>query len=543
MLLAAYLLARAENGQLRLNQRYLSSSDESAGNENLPKVSLRNQPRLLPVEVLRELKNELRRWGATDRLDVLPELLWKAEFLAVANRQIAKGSSKGKAAPLLRPTAAAYRWLQLPVSLTTQLLFDAAGLELSSNSVETLLTTGIRLTASTAYKINTLALFGLIERDYSFATTVVYRARPEAQKVLTLLSQVAPDAEADDVIRLELSAAWQELFPGSIPLAGWMSFTPANLTFTFKQPGDLGKPLSFDPWQLFRVFCVSELKTSESLAQESQLSLELSWKRVRENGVEIELLGSLLKSTTGQVINQELLKQLAGWLEPAKRVRIRRVILLEAPSREIFQEVITDRILRRFLPNLISNRYALVKEKDLSKIIRLLEQRNFTVYIEANPVEASRGEEKLDFSTTQLQLLSQALTLLRRDRIENGINITTLDELREKINAQLSATAQYEASLELKDDYKVSSSIVPVARTTTHEDNEFLAVLEQAINLEKRLELLYESAGGVVTNRQVEPIEIIAIDGQSYLLAYCYLRRDRRMFKVERVKNVVILED
>lgn len=60
-------------------------------------------------------------------------------------------------------------------------------------------------------------------------------------------------------------------------------------------------------------------------------------------------------------------------------------------------------------------------------------------------------------------------------------------------------------------------------------------ILEEAIQLKKDVWLRYVSRGGEVTERMVEPKEIVAYQDYLYLVAYCHLRQDERMFRLDRI--------
>ena len=61
----------------------------------------------------------------------------------------------------------------------------------------------------------------------------------------------------------------------------------------------------------------------------------------------------------------------------------------------------------------------------------------------------------------------------------------------------------------------------------------------QAIARKRTLQMRYESASrGRTTRREVDPYRLWYASGGLYLIAYCHLRREPRMFAVERIKSV-----
>ena len=69
------------------------------------------------------------------------------------------------------------------------------------------------------------------------------------------------------------------------------------------------------------------------------------------------------------------------------------------------------------------------------------------------------------------------------------------------------------------------------------------AVIErvtQAIAEKKRIQMRYDSAArGRVTRREVDPYRLWYASGGLYLIGYCHLRNEPRMFAVERIKSIM----
>lgn len=68
--------------------------------------------------------------------------------------------------------------------------------------------------------------------------------------------------------------------------------------------------------------------------------------------------------------------------------------------------------------------------------------------------------------------------------------------------------------------------------------SETLIELSQAIQERKTLDLTYTSDRGVTTRRIVEPYGLVTRRGRWYLVAYCRLRSDYRIFRVDRAAEV-----
>lgn len=64
-----------------------------------------------------------------------------------------------------------------------------------------------------------------------------------------------------------------------------------------------------------------------------------------------------------------------------------------------------------------------------------------------------------------------------------------------------------------------------------------LAVLQQAIDEKKVLEIKYHDRNGSVTDREIEPHVIVFKQGLWYVYAYCRLRNEFRFFKTGRIEQ------
>ncbi|RAG80485.1 WYL domain-containing protein, partial [Streptacidiphilus pinicola] len=68
------------------------------------------------------------------------------------------------------------------------------------------------------------------------------------------------------------------------------------------------------------------------------------------------------------------------------------------------------------------------------------------------------------------------------------------------------------------------------------------AEIDRAFTERKRLWLNYWSSGrGELTEREVDPIRMIT-EGHTYLEAWCRLSEDRRMFRLDRIAEIKVLD-
>ncbi len=125
--------------------------------------------------------------------------------------------------------------------------------------------------------------------------------------------------------------------------------------------------------------------------------------------------------------------------------------------------------------------------------------------------------------------------------------------LSRRLVAPLEGTAVY-ASLQSALN-KASAALPPEGLLMVHQLEETFSVglgphkqykhhrevverLTQSITEKKRIQMRYDSASrGKVTRREVDPYRLWYAAGGLYLIGYCHLRKEPRMFAVERIKS------
>lgn len=130
--------------------------------------------------------------------------------------------------------------------------------------------------------------------------------------------------------------------------------------------------------------------------------------------------------------------------------------------------------------------------------------------------------------------------------------------LSRRLVAPLEGTAVY-ASLQSALN-KASAALPPEGLLMVHQLEETFSVglgphkqykhhrevverLTQSIAEKKRIQMRYDSASrGKVTRREVDPYRLWYAAGGLYLIGYCHLRQEPRMFAVERIKSITPTE-
>lgn len=75
------------------------------------------------------------------------------------------------------------------------------------------------------------------------------------------------------------------------------------------------------------------------------------------------------------------------------------------------------------------------------------------------------------------------------------------------------------------------------------ETKEKLTTLRGAISQKKKLKIKYISLNGDITSRVISPSNIVLTNGSWYLEAYCEKRKDRRRFKLTRIREHLLIDE
>lgn len=147
-------------------------------------------------------------------------------------------------------------------------------------------------------------------------------------------------------------------------------------------------------------------------------------------------------------------------------------------------------------------------------------------------LDGARSAPALRLSPTELM----ALTLSRRliAPLEGTALHASLQSALGKASAALSPEG---LTLVQQLENTFSVGLGPHKRYKHH--REVVERVTQAIAQKTRIQMRYDSASrGRMTRREVDPYRLWYASGGLYLIGYCHLRKEPRMFAVERIKSV-----
>lgn len=147
-------------------------------------------------------------------------------------------------------------------------------------------------------------------------------------------------------------------------------------------------------------------------------------------------------------------------------------------------------------------------------------------------LDGFRNVPSLRLSPTELVALAFSRQLLTP--LEGTLIAASLNSALTKIKAAIpSEASDYVQRL----DQWFSVGLGPHKHYRRH--RETIDVLSHAIAHRRTVQMRYFSAGrNAATRREIDSYRLRYVDGGLYLIAYCHLRKDVRMFAVERIKSL-----
>lgn len=120
---------------------------------------------------------------------------------------------------------------------------------------------------------------------------------------------------------------------------------------------------------------------------------------------------------------------------------------------------------------------------------------------------------------------------------KSGLETKKIRSIKAKIEACLSQNVRKEKS------YTSNPTSIHIKSTETGKiKNRFYATIEQGIRESKIIRLRYNSIKSGISDREIEPYFMIFIERAFYFVGYCYLRREMRTFRVDRVLKVSLTD-
>ena len=167
----------------------------------------------------------------------------------------------------------------------------------------------------------------------------------------------------------------------------------------------------------------------------------------------------------------------------------------------------------------------------------------------------------MKFNKKELLALFKAVKIIRSGEELLGIDVdkAVVDTLAEKFLKEIDAKSAQKIDKEIASLIKGAREANQSSDYTESDDfdgdsfdrdfgpsypySDTLKILNQAIENDQLVEINYYSANqGSFTKRKVKPENIERKGGTPYLNAFCYLRKDDRVFKLSRIKDIKVVK-
>ena len=110
--------------------------------------------------------------------------------------------------------------------------------------------------------------------------------------------------------------------------------------------------------------------------------------------------------------------------------------------------------------------------------------------------------------------------------------------------AATSALAKIQARVPPKQAHRLKHAVLDARRYRRPEPPRIdVAALRQATWDEVSVHFAYHDAAGAASRRAVKPLGIVYIDDTNMLLAWCHLRQDFRVFRLDRMDDLTVTDD
>lgn len=269
---------------------------------------------------------------------------------------------------------------------------------------------------------------------------------------------------------------------------------------------------------VFRLSRYSELKSADKV--HIFLLTKKSLLHAIDNGMKADALIELLQDNAKTDIPQNVLYSIEEWGALYGRVALKKGVFLDADP-ELMQ-VITTKLKEHLIREISDSSVIIDKEGLISSLIKEEEG----VFLEAGDeivaaeVEKAVGNYVLRRPSTQIFVIeAEAMEKCRTALKKKGL--FPEDFLLEKA--------------EERDTHVVTE--VPSLVVSSPQDKR--ALIEDAIEMEKRIRVLYLSRGFRETERVIVPYNV----NDRYVEGYCHTRNERRMFRLDRITRAEMIEE
>jgi len=266
-------------------------------------------------------------------------------------------------------------------------------------------------------------------------------------------------------------------------------------------------------------------------------------------GVSRAWICQALSDLTCGRLPQPVVDRLAVWEAESRAIALRQAALLSVAEPAMLVDLTQRRAIRPLLRDTLSPHHVVVSPGDVVRLVRVLDRLGHTPLLGpevraelAGPAECAGSGDliTLDAGAAGHLWLALRIVLDLADVVAlPGIPPAgLLDSLGASLGPALAALEDLaqrvaEGVRDSVDGYTPFPAPLPDQNLAA-----LLDTLNAALAGAQPLELVYHTAGrGERTTRVVEPLRMEERGGAAYLVAYCRLRQEERVFRVDRIER------
>jgi hypothetical protein len=464
---------------------------------------------------------------------------------------------------LLKPTPAAWRWLDAPEAERWQTLWRGWHADLHHPPREPTLWARFRLPAEPPFVRTAFNFLANLPpgNDWILAD-LLHRLRARCIHDGTLPPK-------DDVLLLlqNLLAGpmtWSNLVHSS-PLPSLLSFSSlgAWLLDRSSEPPEppLTRPAAIHYAEPDLVItppeppCRPPLRPLVELALATETGPETEERLVRRltrerfiagmaRGVDRARTIQLLGQIAGTPLSAPVLEILEHWEAQARALTLRRLTVLAVADPQLLHQLSAERAIHAHFQETLSARCVAVDPANVPRLLRALQRRGHIPLVEPGAAPPSAPSPRPDDGATAylwlaLHTYTHLADLVQLPAVPPAALLDRLGALLDADQLATLAAQADEIQRRLRDALDGYTPFPPPLPGVDHAAVQ--AAVERALEEDRAIEIVYHTAGrGERTTRTVEPLRLENRGGALYLVAYCRLRQSERVFRLDRIQSIVI---
>jgi|GEM_PF-2540615 len=284
------------------------------------------------------------------------------------------------------------------------------------------------------------------------------------------------------------------------------------------------------------------LTTLLSFAKSEGKGAILNQETMREayrQGLDTATIIDTLQTITGEAIPLGIQQRIADWLQNARCLRFKAVMILESDDPAIIDRIRGDWRLAQYIDRRISATQITIYSDKRDQFLQALERRHMPVTSFVRPQETKRITDKMTSDMAEYLLLALRTYQKLQGRLDGGTPIPKA--LAHWLSAQIEDTDFIEAQADdlVHAVQKRIPQVHPIADETRQDEASIRRMMYLAHQRNIPITIDYYSPYLDETTTRTITIHIISDSNElTYIEAYCHLVKDKRTFRMDRILRV-----